>query len=336
MKKISLILLLFVFCTCKCIAYPRMDFAKELIHRYPDGTEIYRILGGDKYGYKVVILKNRDNTYTVGAVKDSDNAITVDKIKASTDARWPYYEDMIFGQTLHNTGRWKNSIFYGYKDGDCLATPSLVLTGKEWTITNDYEESLTLGPNGEGSYTDNFVENGFASQARSGYTRGSNRYYRQHKTYNATGGITGGYSFTLKTKATYKIKWYIKDNRFYVELLPNPKISPISVTTSMDDDNSVKTPTLKAKQWVRIDIKYNYEVNQAKEQFFAKLNNVRYPLVDEKIRSYSEGVIVLGDNPTTYVIEKGTGAATPYNMMGEEIVQLYEESYEWLKYQLSE
>ena len=64
----------------------------------------------------------------------------------------------------------------------------------------------------------------------------------------------------------------------------------------MDDDNNQKTPTMKARQWVRVDIKYNSDVATAKQKFKQSLNNVDSPIISSYVGCFQKGFMAVWSN----------------------------------------
>lgn len=323
MKKISLLFLLVVSMVIEIAARQPMIFTREPLYIYPDSTIVYNILGGD--GQKVITIQNPDKSYVVGVVLDPYDSLTIEKLKLSTDTVCPFMGKVIHGNVFDSTGNFVDNMFYSVKNSELKPlTESFFMTGRKWHCTwwlddNDYD--IVFGANGTGTCSGTIIKKGFASQCKSGNARGSNQYQTRYKDYGASGGITGGYSFSIEAFVRYKIKWSINDdNRLYVKLLPNPTVQIKGIKTSMDDSNNPKGPSMTEKQWVKVDIKYNREVADAKRRLQENLEESHpiYPLIDNYIAGCIEGIAIYLQNGKWYTLKESSSAGkTPWDLINE-------------------
>lgn len=341
MKKISSILFFTILMVFEIAAQQPMVFMKNPLYIYPDSTIVYNILGGDKYGQKVVTIQNPDKSYTIGVVMDPNDSLTIENIRQSSDTVCPLASNFVIGSMFDSVGNYEERVFYGVKESQLTEkvplTDANFTTGREWHCVyrgNDYY--ITFGANGTGTCSSTITENGFAVQCVSGNARGSNQYQTRYKNYGASGGITGGYSFSIEAFVRYKIQWSIKNGHLYVKRLPNPTIQSQKIYTSMDGSNQQKTPSMTEKQWVRVDLKHNYDVAQAKQKLQYELEKIETPLIDSDISGYTEGIVIYwpGNGSWSVLKDSGTKENTPWESIYNEVFQLMTKCSSGLQYQI--
>lgn len=330
MKKLSLLFLLAVSMVAGITAREPMIFMREPLYVYPDGTIVYNILGVDSQ--KVVTLQNPDKTYIIGTIRDPKDSLTIENIKSSIDATCSLSKKIIHGNVLDSIGNYKEKMFYGVKESELQPlTESIFITGRKWHFIwwgDDLEYNIIFEANGTGTCSCIKAQQGFANQVKSGNARGSNQYQTRNKNYAATGGITGGYYFVIEALINYKIKWSIKDNHLYVNGLPYPTVKIKRITTSMDDSNKKKTPSMTEKQWVKQDLKYNSDVKMAKDDILYtwEQHHPMFPFIDSDISGYTDGVMIYWDRNGKWKTLKKSGfeEKSPWNLINKETYKLFD------------
>lgn len=308
MKKLLSFLVVITLITESLLAQSVHPSWKTPIKEFPDGTVVWRLLGTDEWPYKVICYQRPDSTVISGVIADKHNKLTIESIQASTVPNFKidsiilghyYLPSEVEGESVHN--------FYGgILDWEMKGMPpSILYNTKEWTDWDD--NHFVFNADGTGTVKFTISKNGYAAQTSSGNAVGSNQYATIYKDYGQTGGLTGGYSFTIFAYVSYNIKWTLENDKLTIKYADKPNAPKFRITTSMDDDKSQKTQSLNASQWVKIDVKYNHDVAVAKEEMTHYNPVITYGTMYQKagnvdnyyINRYRNGLFV-ANNKTFY------------------------------------
>lgn len=287
-------------------------FPSKPLYVYPDGTSLlaryYSPINNSSNIQVCVLLRDAEGNFTIGGLEGKSEDLLKDSLMSAEYKTFPF--DFYHAIKFDSVGHVLDNVVFSISlaNFDKHLSSSILCGNKIWYRRKN-PGSYQFSPNGTGTWKYTLVEPGFAQQAMSGNAVGSNQYQTRHKQYGATGGITGGYSFEIRTEVTQKIKWSIIGDTLRVTTTEDkPTFTPFTIATSMDNDNYQKTPRMSAKQWVRVDIKYNYDVDQAKTNLLNRINKQKANRCDV-INAFTEDFLIV--NHDTYEERWGTIGTDP-------------------------